>query len=102
MIQDRYPPPTHPPLADFGNSPTRGEDCEFRHSSSVFSLPARPFPDGDGMSSQEAPQDAGRFGRTAKLRASNMRKSAMAFVVTEPCRGCKDTSCVTACPCDCF
>ena len=26
----------------------------------------------------------------------------MAFVVTEPCNGCKDTSCVTACPCDCF
>ena len=26
----------------------------------------------------------------------------MAFVVTEPCIGCKDTSCVTVCPCDCF
>ena len=26
----------------------------------------------------------------------------MAFVVTEPCFGCKDTSCVTVCPCDCF
>jgi ferredoxin len=26
----------------------------------------------------------------------------MAFVVTEPCNGCKDTSCVTVCPCDCF
>lgn len=26
----------------------------------------------------------------------------MAYVVTEPCRGCKDTACVTVCPCDCF
>jgi len=26
----------------------------------------------------------------------------MAFVVAEPCVGCKDTSCVTVCPCDCF
>lgn len=26
----------------------------------------------------------------------------MAFVVTEPCFGCKYTDCVTVCPCDCF
>ncbi len=26
----------------------------------------------------------------------------MAFVVTEPCRGCKYTDCVAVCPCDCF
>ena len=26
----------------------------------------------------------------------------MAFVVTEPCVGCKYTDCVTVCPCDCF
>jgi ferredoxin len=26
----------------------------------------------------------------------------MAFVVTEPCFGCKNTQCVTVCPVDCF
>lgn len=26
----------------------------------------------------------------------------MAFVVTEPCRGCKHTLCVVVCPCDSF
>jgi ferredoxin len=26
----------------------------------------------------------------------------MAFVVTEPCQGCKYTDCVAVCPCDCF
>ena len=26
----------------------------------------------------------------------------MAYVVTEPCFGCKHTLCVTVCPCDCF
>ena len=26
----------------------------------------------------------------------------MAFVVTEPCFGCKFTDCVVVCPCDCF
>lgn len=26
----------------------------------------------------------------------------MAFVVTEPCYGCKHTACVAVCPCDCF
>ena len=26
----------------------------------------------------------------------------MAFVVTEPCFGCKNTKCVTVCPVDCF
>ena len=26
----------------------------------------------------------------------------MAFVVTEPCFGCKYTDCVTVCPADCF
>lgn len=26
----------------------------------------------------------------------------MAFVVTQPCFGCKDTACVAVCPCDCF
>ena len=26
----------------------------------------------------------------------------MAFVVTEPCRDCKDTDCVTVCPVDAF
>ena len=26
----------------------------------------------------------------------------MAFVVTQPCVGCKYTDCVTVCPCDCF
>jgi ferredoxin len=29
-------------------------------------------------------------------------ESAMAFVVTEPCFGCKYTDCVVVCPCDCF
>lgn len=26
----------------------------------------------------------------------------MTHVVTKDCIGCKDTACVTACPCDCF
>jgi len=26
----------------------------------------------------------------------------MTFVVTEPCKGCKNTQCVTVCPVDCF
>jgi len=26
----------------------------------------------------------------------------MAYVVTEPCNGCRDTSCVEVCPVDCF
>ncbi len=26
----------------------------------------------------------------------------MAFVVTEPCVGCKYTDCVVVCPCECF
>ena len=26
----------------------------------------------------------------------------MAYVVTQPCFGCKYTDCVEACPCDCF
>ena len=26
----------------------------------------------------------------------------MAFVVTRKCIGCKDTACVTVCPCECF
>jgi ferredoxin len=26
----------------------------------------------------------------------------MAYVVTEPCRGCKYTDCVVVCPCECF
>jgi ferredoxin len=26
----------------------------------------------------------------------------MAFVVCEPCRGCKYTDCVVVCPCECF
>ena len=26
----------------------------------------------------------------------------MAFVVTEPCHGCKYTDCVVVCPCECF
>ena len=26
----------------------------------------------------------------------------MAFVITEPCIGCKDRSCVPVCPCDCI
>jgi ferredoxin len=26
----------------------------------------------------------------------------MAFVVTEPCKGCKYTDCVVVCPCECF
>jgi ferredoxin len=26
----------------------------------------------------------------------------MAFVVTQPCFGCKYTDCVVVCPCDCF
>ncbi len=26
----------------------------------------------------------------------------MAFVITEPCIGCKDTGCVDACPVDCI
>jgi ferredoxin len=26
----------------------------------------------------------------------------MAFVVTQPCRGCKYTDCVVVCPCECF
>jgi ferredoxin len=30
------------------------------------------------------------------------RRPPMAFVVTEPCFGCKYTDCVTVCPCDCF
>jgi ferredoxin len=30
------------------------------------------------------------------------KEMLMAFVVTEPCVGCKHTDCVTVCPCDCF
>jgi ferredoxin len=26
----------------------------------------------------------------------------MTMVVTEPCKGCKDKSCLVVCPCDCF
>ncbi len=26
----------------------------------------------------------------------------MAFVITEPCVGCKDAACVQVCPCDCI
>lgn len=26
----------------------------------------------------------------------------MAFVVTQPCQGCKYTDCVAVCPCECF
>ncbi len=26
----------------------------------------------------------------------------MTYVVTQVCKGCKDTACVTVCPCDCF
>ncbi len=26
----------------------------------------------------------------------------MTMVVTEPCRGCKDKSCLNVCPCECF
>ena len=26
----------------------------------------------------------------------------MAYIVAEPCFGCKYTDCVTVCPCDCF
>ena len=26
----------------------------------------------------------------------------MAYVITEPCVGCKDRSCVPVCPCDCI
>jgi ferredoxin len=26
----------------------------------------------------------------------------MAYIVTEPCFGCKYTDCVVVCPCDCF
>ncbi len=26
----------------------------------------------------------------------------MAFVITQPCFGCKTTACVAVCPCDCF
>lgn len=26
----------------------------------------------------------------------------MAMVVTQPCSGCKDKSCLNVCPCDCF
>src|SRR4051795_11251804 len=30
------------------------------------------------------------------------RSEPMAYVVTEPCFGCKYTDCVVVCPCDCF
>ena len=30
------------------------------------------------------------------------RQVVMAFVVTEPCLGCKNTVCITVCPVDCF
>ena len=26
----------------------------------------------------------------------------MAMVVTQPCKGCKDKSCLAVCPCECF
>lgn len=26
----------------------------------------------------------------------------MTMVVTQPCKGCKDKSCLSVCPCDCF
>jgi NAD-dependent dihydropyrimidine dehydrogenase PreA subunit len=26
----------------------------------------------------------------------------MAYVITEPCLDCKDTACVSVCPCDCI
>jgi ferredoxin len=39
--------------------------------------------------------------RERKQRPSKQEKP-MAFVVTEPCFGCKYTDCVVVCPCDCF
>jgi ferredoxin len=30
------------------------------------------------------------------------QERAVAYVVTEPCFGCKYTDCVVVCPCDCF
>jgi ferredoxin len=35
-------------------------------------------------------------------RPHDWERLAMAFVVTEPCVGCKYTDCVVVCPCDCF
>jgi ferredoxin len=32
----------------------------------------------------------------------NSEERAMAYVVTEPCFGCKYTDCVVVCPADCF
>jgi ferredoxin len=31
-----------------------------------------------------------------------LQKRTVAYVVTEPCFGCKYTDCVVVCPCDCF
>jgi ferredoxin len=30
------------------------------------------------------------------------KESHMAYVVTQPCQGCKYTDCVVVCPCECF
>jgi ferredoxin len=46
-------------------------------------------------------EEPGHVGRAALPRSFHEEKH-MAFVVTEPCVGCKYTDCVTVCPCDCF
>src|SRR4051794_18230482 len=40
--------------------------------------------------------------RPRPATSAGFRGSIMAFVVCEPCRGCKYTDCVVVCPMDCF
>ncbi len=40
------------------------------------------------------------LGRKASLFSNEVSK--MAFVVTQPCHGCKYTDCVAVCPAECF
>src|ERR1700746_3647806 len=34
--------------------------------------------------------------------SESARRNAMAYVITKPCVGTKDTACVDVCPCDCI
>src|SRR5437588_45875 len=39
---------------------------------------------------------------TAHRGRNSDRRKTMAYVIAEPCHGCKDTACVEVCPCDCI
>jgi ferredoxin len=51
---------------------------------------------------RETGEVPGPLGRAAVSASPVARDLHMAFVVTQPCQGCKYTDCVTVCPMDCF